>query len=189
MKKILNNKIFRIFYNTIKAIFITIVVLYVLVLVIQKVSNNSSILGYRVFTIATSSMEPEYKVGDVILVHEEDYSNIEVGDDVTYMGKVADFKDRIVTHRVIEMDKEKKTLITKGIANEEQDPQIDSTQLFGKVSYRFIFISLLTHLIRNKLGFYFLIFIPLVLVAFLEIADFFTKPKDDESEENEKDIQ
>ena len=52
-------------------------------------------------------------------------------------------------------------------------------------------ISLLTKLVRNKYGFYFLIFVPLVLVIFLEVADFVTQPKDEEEdikeeEKNEK---
>ena len=45
---------------------------------------------------------------------------------------------------------------------------------------------MLTKLVRNKVGFYFLIFVPLVVVIFLEIADIVTSPKDDD-DEDEKD--
>lgn len=183
MRKVLDNKIFQFIYKALKTIFVLILVLYVAILIIQRLSNNSSIFGFRVFTVATSSMEPVYEVGDVILVHEEDFKSLKVGDDVTYIGTVSDFKDRIVTHRIISKDEKNNTLRTKGVANEEADPTIESSQLYGKVTYRFIVISLITHLLRTKIGFYFLIFLPLVLVAFLEIADIFTKPKDDEIEE------
>ena len=49
--------------------------------------------------------------------------------------------------------------------------------------WTFFLISLLTKLIRNKIGFYFLVFVPLVLVIFLEIADFVTQSKEEENEE------
>lgn len=183
MRKLLNNKIFRFIYGTIKSIFFLCLIVYVLFLVVQRFSNNSSIMGYRVFTIATGSMEPVYNVNDVIIVKETEYKSLKIGDDVTYLGNSSGLENMIITHRIVEKDEKEGSLVTKGVANDTKDPKIKSNQVFGKVVYKSIILSFFTNLVRNKVGFYFIIFVPLVLVIFLEIADFVVKDKDDEDEE------
>ncbi len=185
MKKILDNKVFKIIYGIFKFIIVSVLVLYVLFLAIQRFGNNTSIAGYRVFTIATGSMEPVYKVGDVILVKDAEFSDLKVGDDITYKGEVDDFSGKIVTHRIISIESDAKKITTQGVANSASDPEINSTQVFGKVSRKLVLFSFLTRLTRNKIGFYFLIFVPLVIVVFLEIADFVTTARSDEDEEKD----
>ena len=183
MRKILDNKVFKIIYGIIRFCVFAILILYVGVLMFQRFSNNKDIMGYRVFTIATGSMEPVYDVGDVIAVHNTDFASLNVGDDITYIGKVADFDGKIVTHRIVKIDKDEKKITTRGVANDADDPAISEDQIFGKVTHKFVLLSILTKLTRNKYGFYFLIFVPLVLVIFLEIADLVTKVKDDDEDE------
>ena len=110
---------------------------------------------------------------------------MKVGDDVTYLGATQDFEGRIVTHRIIEINEEEGTLRTQGVANDTADPVIKSDQLYGKVVYRSVILSFITNLVHNKIGFYFLIFFPLVLVIFLEIADIITQSKSDDEDEEE----
>jgi signal peptidase len=186
MRKIIDNKIFKIIYGTIKFICIFVLVLYVGFLAIQKLSNNSSIGGFRVFTIVTGSMEPELTVGDVILVQETSFEKLKLKDVVTYESKGQGTDGMIITHRIIDLDSASKKIITKGDANDVEDPSIDDSQVYGKVIYKFTAISLLTKLVRNKYGFYFLIFVPLVLVIFLEVADFVTQPKEEDEEEEKE---
>ena len=50
-------------------------------------------------------MVPKYRVGDVLLVRQIGITEIKDGDDVTYMGKVGNFADKIVTHQVIKIEK------------------------------------------------------------------------------------
>lgn len=186
MRKILDNKVFKIIKFIFKFVVIAVLVLYVLFLAMQRFSNNSSVMGYRVFTIATGSMEPVYNISDVILVKEANFEDLSVDDDITYMGEVGDFKDKIVTHRIKEINKDNGTLITQGVANEFQDPEVKKSQVLGIVERKLVLFSFLTGLTRNKIGFYFLIFVPLVLVIFLEIADLFTKGKDEDDEDEAK---
>lgn len=186
MRKLIDNKIFKIIYGALKFLCIFILVLYVAFLAAQKLSNNNSIGGFRVFTIITGSMEPELQVGDVILVQEKTFEDLKLKDVITYESKEHGTDGMIITHRIIDIDNATKKIITKGDANDIEDPAIDSSQVFGKVTYKFTLISLLTKLIRNKYGFYFLIFVPLVLVIFLEIADFVTQPKEEEEEIKEE---
>ncbi len=162
MKKLLNNKIIKTILFLVKFIAIAILVLYVFFLALQRFSDNSSVMGYRVFTIATGSMEPVYKINDVILVKETDFESLKVDDDITYLGEVGDFKDKIVTHRIKEINTDEGTIITQGVANENPDPKVNKKQVFGRVERKLMIFSFLTGLTRNKLGFYFLIFVPLV---------------------------
>ena len=59
LRKILDSKYFQIPYRIIKAIIIIVMVTYVTFVVVQRVSGNKSIFGYRIFTVATGSMIPD----------------------------------------------------------------------------------------------------------------------------------
>ena len=134
MKK--EHKVLKAIGNILYAILFIIAILMLAVVVLQRVSDNSlSVGGYRIFIVATGSMEPEYLVSDVLIAKEISPSEINVGDDVVYKGKEGTFKDKVVTHRVIEKWQDEGTykFITKGIANIEQDPEITASQIYGKV--------------------------------------------------------
>lgn len=186
MRKIIDNKIFKIIYGIFKFIFIAILVIYIAFLAIQKFSDSGNIMGYRLYTIVTGSMEPELTVGDVILVEETSFDALKLKDVITYESKASGMEGMIVTHRIVDINKETQELITRGDANFADDPVITYDQVQGKVTYKFVLISLLTKLVRNKVGFYFIVFVPLVLVIFLEIADIVTQPKDEDDEDEKE---
>ena len=146
-----------------------------------------SVAGFRIFTVVTESMVPEYLVGDAIFTQTINPEDIKVGDDVTYLGTAESFKDKIVTHRVISVEKGEDGLYifqTKGIANEEPDPKINETQIFGKVIYKIKSISYLNGIMGNLYGMYFAIFIPFGIIMFIEFIAF-RRDKDDEEDEEE----
>ena len=174
MKKLLENKVFKIVYGIFRTIVMTFLVAYLLFVIIQRLTNNSSIFGYRVFTVATGSMEPVYMVNDVILVKEVEIATLKVGDDVAYVGASSENKGISITHRIIEITKSDKgevLYILKGVNNEYEDPAIYGHQILGKVQGKVPVVTLLNHTVKNIYGFFFLVFCPLVLVIFLEIAD------------------
>ena len=138
MRKLIDNKVFKIIYGALKFACIFILILYVAFLAVQRFSDNRSIGGFRVFTIITGSMEPELKVGDVILVQESTFEELKLKDVITYESNDKGTEGMIITHRIIDIDKESKKIITKGDANDVEDPAIDSSQVYGKVSYQFI---------------------------------------------------
>lgn len=173
LKQVRNNKIFQIVYKILRTIFFVFFGLYLVFILLQRVSNNASIFGYRIFNVASDSMKPVYEIGDVLLVKEVDSSMLQIGDDITYLGQSGDFAGKIITHRLIEIEQTGSTTKyrTKGIANEVEDPKITSDQIYGKASRKLGVLSMISKVVRNKFGFFFLIFIPLVLVLFLEVAD------------------
>ena len=172
VKKILDNKIFKIFYGIIRAFITVILVSYVAFVLVQRITNNSAIMGYRVFTVVTGSMEPVYNVNDVILVKEVDIDTIKVGDDIAYLANSDSFAGMYVTHRVVEIKEEngEKQFILKGINNDVEDPAITAEQIYGRVEGKVFLVNYVNHIVKNIYGFFFLVFCPLVLVIFLEIA-------------------
>lgn len=174
MKKLLENKTFQIIYTIIKIFVVAMLSIYLLFVIVQRFTNNSSILGYRVFTIATGSMEPVYNINDVILVKDTDPSTLKKGDDIAYLGNRDAVKGLIVTHRIIRMEtfNDGKVHYTlKGVNNKYEDPSITEDQILGKVVGKLPVVNFINHVVKNIYGFFFLVFCPLVLVIFLEIAD------------------
>lgn len=174
MKKLLENKTFQIIYTIIKIFVVAMLSIYLLFVIVQRFTNNSSILGYRVFTIATGSMEPVYNIDDVILVKDTDPSTLKKGDDIAYLGNRDAVKGLIVTHRIIRIEtfNDGKVHYTlKGVNNKYEDPSITEDQILGKVVGKLPVVNFINHVVKNIYGFFFLVFCPLVLVIFLEIAD------------------
>ena len=179
LRKILDSKYFQIPYKIVKTLIIIVMVTYVAFVVVQRVSGNKSIFGYRIFTVATGSMIPHYNINDVLAVKEVNTDELQKGDDITYLGKKLDVNGKIVTHRIIDIKIEdgKKEFITKGVNSSAEDPAITDDQIYGKVIGKIPVVTEINHIIKNQYGFFFLIFLPLVTVIFLEIADTVTEIK------------
>lgn len=187
LRKILDSKYFQIPFKIVKFIIFLILIVYLAFIVIQRISGNQSIFGYRIFAVATGSMVPDYNVNDVLAIKEVDHDELQVGDDITYLGERQDVNGKIVTHRIIDIKTidGKKTYITKGINNITEDPFIEDDQIYGKVMGKIPIVTEINHIIKNQYGFFFLIFIPLVTVIFLEIADTVTEIKHEKKDVEE----
>ncbi len=170
----MNNGVMRIIYGIFKVISVLFIICIFSIIFIQRVSNNDIKLGgYSIYTVVSESMYPKYKLWDMILAREVDVSEIEKYDDVVYMGKEGDFSDRIVTHRVMDIRKEGDNYFfrTKGISNSEYDPEISGDQIMGRVVYKSVVLSFISKIINNIYGFYFVVFVPLTIILFLEIVE------------------
>lgn len=174
IKKIKENKLVKIISMIIKTIITLFIVLVISLIFIQRISNNKLTLGgYGIYTIITESMVPEYKVSDMVLSKKVDVNKINVGDDIVYLGAKEDFKDKIVTHRVIKKEEIDNKLYfhTKGIANDLEDPIIEDNQVLGKVVYKSVILSFISKIVNNTYGFYFVIFVPFAILSVMEVID------------------
>lgn len=199
LKKVKENKILKTIWNIIYTILFLIVLLMLLVVVMQRVTDNSiTIGGIRMFTVATGSMKPVYEVGDVLIAKEIEPEEINVGDDIVYRGEKSSFNNKIITHRVISIEKQEDgnyKITTKGVANEKEDPEINQTQVYGKIIYKVHTLSYIGRLIQNIYVFYFIIFVPIGLLIFKQIKNILSltnknieEDDDEESDgENSKD--
>jgi len=70
--------------------------------------------GVEFRAIITGSMTPEIPVGSLIVIVPTKADDIKVGDDISFVTA----GDKVVTHRVVEIDREKNEFITWGIAND-----------------------------------------------------------------------
>ena len=179
MGSIFNNKIFKIVYGTLKKIFFTILILYVVFICVQRLSGNNSVFGFRLFTVATGSMKGVYNVNDVIAVKDFDNKKLKVGDDIAFIGNRGGLENKLVTHRIIKIEEESNVRIftTKGVKNSVEDPSITESQILGKVVGVVPVVTQINHVVKSQLGFFCLIFWPLVLVIVLEILQTITDIK------------
>ena len=75
-----------------------------------------------------------------------------------------------------------KTHITKGIANQSEDPKISEEQIIGKIIYKTVILSFITKIVNNLYGFYFLLFVPIVVLTFIEIIKAIEEKKEEKEE-------
>ena len=179
-------KVVQTIWSIFRTILTIILVILIAVIVTQRVSDNQkAIAGFRVFNVITESMVPEYKVGDTILTKTVNPSELKIGDDITYMGKKDPFKGMIITHRIVKIEQKddgKYIIQTKGLANDIEDPEINESQVYGKVIYKIKSISFINGIIGNLYGMYFAIFIPFGIITFVE---FILYKRDKETEEDD----
>lgn len=186
LQKLKQNKALNIIGNILYILLFIIVLLMLIVVILQRVTDNSvAIGGYRIFTVATGSMVPKYEVGDILIAKEIEASEIKVDDDIVYKGNTGSFKDKVVTHRVISIDEEngEYKIVTKGIANEEEDPEITDSQVYGKVVYKVQTLSFISRLISNIYIFYFFIFVPIAIIIFKQIRQIASSDEEEEEDE------
>ena len=188
MNKIKENKKVKLIGNILYILLFIIVVLMLVVVILQRTSNNNiSTGGYRMFAVATGSMIPVYNVGDVLIAKETEASSLKVGDDIVYEGKKGSFKDKVVTHRIISIEEKEDgnyKIITKGVANQEQDPEINQTQVYGKIVYKIKTLSFFNKMLKNMYIFYFVIFIPAGVIIYKIFKELTTR-EDEEPEKKE----
>ena len=158
IEKIKNNKVLRILAMIIKAIVSFFIIIVVSIIFIQRISDNKLTLGgYSIYTIITESMVPKYNVGDMVIAKKIPITELKVNDDIVYLGNKNDFAGKIVTHQIIEIEKKGNELYfhTKGIANMIEDPLVEENQILGKVIMKGTILSLISKIVNNPYGFYF----------------------------------
>ena len=101
-----------------------------------KHENNISILGFRQYVVATGSMEPEYNIGDVIIIREKPEEEIKIGDIINYTSENG---IDTITHRVVDIiEKDGQNYYkTKGDNNNSVDPElVKYSQVKGKLVFK-----------------------------------------------------
>lgn len=128
--------------------------------------------GVRFFTVRTGSMHPTYPVGSVIVVFPTEFSELEKGDVITFYagGSTA------VTHRIYQIDKENKTVSTKGDNNNVEDNnRVTEDKILGKVVFSVPYLGYLSILADTVFGKTVIISIVVGVVLFCIINSFIGK--------------
>lgn len=159
----------------IKKILYTIIVVFICLMfifaVIQKSSDNrKSICGIKIFTVVTGSMIPVYNIGDILIVKDVLPEDIKVDDDIVYKGERGSYKNKTITHRVVSVKQKKDgnySIVTKGVANTAQDPEINQTQVYGRVVGKIPIINYILRIITN--AYVWVVGIPSIIIIKMNI--------------------
>jgi len=168
--------VFNIIKTILNAIVIVFVLCFVLIVCMQRFSNNRlSFFNYRLFTVVSGSMEPSYEIGDVLIAKEKEASKIEIGDTISYLGSIGQFSDIVITHRVIDIDVKdgKYYFHTKGDANLIEDPLVVSEdKLYGVVIHKAALLSNVYRLVATQTGMFIFVVIPILYIIGSEFVGF-----------------
>ena len=148
MKEFLNNFL-RILKQVTKyicyAILLLLIVLAVYTFVVTDVLKKDyvNVFGYTYFQTASGSMSGTIEINDIIIVKIT--KDVKTNDIISYINEDND----IITHRLIK--KSGNQLIAKGDANGTEDEPITKKQVLGKVTHKFLILSILGRIITNRL--------------------------------------
>lgn len=174
MKKLNKDKVINITKKAINTILTIMVILFLLVVCLQRFSGNKiSLFNYRLFTVVSGSMEPKYKIGDVLISKEVKPEKIKTGDTISYLGNKGDFDGKVITHQVTSIKKDatgKYIFNTKGIANPIGDIYpVYENQIYGVVIYKLKILSLIYKVVGTTLGLFIFVIIPLLYIIGSEV--------------------
>lgn len=154
-------------------IFTSIIAVLVVVMFILPIA-----VGIRPFIVLSGSMEPDIKTGSIVYINTNISSYEIVKDDIIGFR----LNNQTVTHRVVEVNKEDQSFITKGDANDERDAvPVTFTNYLGKTIFTIPFIGKIIMFFKSGIGLYLLVALILlnVLLVILE------KDKDNTYEKQE----
>lgn len=174
LKELKKNKAVKVIMSIIRVFIFAVLAAFIIVVCLQRFSDNKiSIFNYRMFTVISGSMKPKYDIGDVLIAKSVKSSTIKVGDTISYLGATGDFKNKVITHQVIKIEKDtngKYVFHAKGLANLVEDPIVYEKQLFGVVVYKSMLLSTVYRIVATNIGFYLFIIIPIIYIIGSEIV-------------------
>ena len=94
------------------------------------------LFGIKPYAVMTGSMEPNFPVGCLVYVQDVDPGELKVDDVITFDRTVPGQGSSIITHRIAQINPTDREFITKGDANESNDPQhVSYDSVIGKVVF------------------------------------------------------
>ena len=119
----------------------------VIILVGVYVILISTLFPYFLLTIGSNSMKPVFSKGDCVIVHKQSVDDIKKEDILVFR-----VEDKIVVHRIVELDKlnDEIKIVTKGDNNESNDNfDIKEKDVIGVVDYIIPYIGYPTILLNE----------------------------------------
>ena len=125
----------------------TILLIVLFALTVLLIGPN--LLGMKSFAVLSGSMEPKIPVGSIVFVDEVEPATLQTSDVITYNLSGS----TMVTHRVVDVDVENQSIITKGDANEVEDgAPVSFSQVVGKMKMHVPYLGYISIYIRTPLG-------------------------------------
>ena len=154
-------------------------IVFIILLALAILMFVPNFIGYKGFAVISGSMEPKIPVGSIVYAKEAAFSDLEVGDVISY--KINN--DTMVTHRIYSIDEKKQTVATKGDANEKVDTaEVKSNQIVGKVAMSIPLIGYITIYAKTPIGIIAICAIAAILILLNFLPDIFEKENKKEEE-------
>ncbi len=167
------NRAIKKVWNVVSSILVALVVILALLLV------GARLVGLRVFTVLSGSMEPAYHTGSLIYVKKVDPFTIQPGQPITFLLD----EDTVATHRVVGVvpDEENPGVIrfrTKGDANEAEDGAlVHCKNVIGTPVFSIPYLGYLADYIQHPPGMYVAISAGAILLLLVFLPDIFAEDK------------
>ena len=143
------NSVFAGVCNVLSIICFAVVIAALLPAVVPK------LMGMEAYSVISGSMEPEIPIGSLVLVRKCSAEELQVNDVAAFISG-----NTIVTHRVVEIDAEKRELITKGDANNSVDFRpVPFADVIGRVEKHIPVLGAAEQFLTNGAGKIYLIII------------------------------
>jgi len=173
----ISTKPFKIVYYIVLGFIVLIAVL--LIVSVFPITGN-----IKFMVVQSGSMQPEIKIGSVVMVKPMD--DYEIGEVITF-GPYGKTKPP-TTHRIYDIkvvDGEPR-YITKGDANNAPDQrEIQKKDIIGKVLFSVPYLGYAVDFVKKPLGFMLIIVVPAALIIFDEVRKIYGEIKKKKAEKTE----
>lgn len=182
-------KVFSIILSVL--IFAFCLMTFVMVAISASKKTVPSIFNISVLSLSTKSMDPTYKVGDLVVVKKVDASTLKEGDVISFYSTDPDIYGFPNTHRIVgvENNNGSLTFTTKGDNNPSADKYaVEESRVIGKVLFKIAVLGKAIMFLQHTRAAYFLIIIvPIMVIFAFEMKNVIVKyreVKDDNEDEN-----
>ncbi|MGI5901717.1 MAG: signal peptidase I [Desulfitobacteriia bacterium] len=165
------HKVLKIAGNIIWGIILTFGIITAFFLAQYKLTGGPpQLFGQQMYIVLSGSMEPTFSSRSLIFVKPLEPAKVKEGDIITFTGQGEN--SGLTTHRVVAITHEEGQIsfITKGDANEANDPYpVSGDKLVGKVSIAIPYLGAVMSFAQTKYGLLAFIIGPGLLLILLEI--------------------
>lgn len=126
------------------------------------------VAGLTPYAVLSGSMEPAYRVGDLVYVAHSDPQTIQVGDTIAF---VSDSALQTITHRVAAVQADGSSFTTKGDANDSVDgAPVAAENVLGKVVFSLPKLGYVSAFLTSEAGRWVGVAVVLALVLVLFVV-------------------
>lgn len=152
-------------------------IMLVVMLLVAGVLTLPPLLGCKNMAVLSGSMEPQIRVGALVIAGETEPDKLKTGDVITYLLA----GDTLVTHRIIEINADEEWVLTQGDANDIPDgAPVPYEKIVGKVLFSVPLLGYLTMYIRTPLGIAGICGVLMVMIVLNFLPDVLTKEQEKE---------
>lgn len=126
------------------------------------------ITGTKGYAVTSNSMADRFNRGDIVFSRKVDFDELKTGDVITVRVNDSGY----FTHRIVDIDSEKRTVTTKGDANSSVDPMpTEAEKIAGRMVYSIPFLGYISIVLGNSSQTNILLIILIITAAILIAAN------------------